>query len=150
MGFKGSLLKPYSSQRLLQIIEDVLKIEIQKKQNSSIKEEERNGIYSLSEVKTFAGEDQQAMNSILTAFISSTTENLQALDLEYLRGNYEKVSNIAHKMLPMIRQLKANYLVPPLETLERGTTEEIRSIDLKDFNKKANRLVTELRLEIKD
>ncbi|GAB2760930.1 hybrid sensor histidine kinase/response regulator [Salinimicrobium soli] len=150
MGFKGSLLKPYSSQRLLQIIEDVLKIEIQKKQNSTIKEDERNGIYSLSEVKTFAGEDQQAMNSILTAFISSTTENLQALDLEYLRGNYEKVSNIAHKMLPMIRQLKANYLVPPLETLERGTTEEIRSIDLKDFNKKANRLVTELRLEIKD
>jgi HPt (histidine-containing phosphotransfer) domain-containing protein len=89
------------------------------------------------------------LNSILTAFISSTTENLQALDLAYLKGNFEKVAAIAHKMLPMIRQLKAQQLVPTLETLEHGQASEMKKVDLKKFNQKAAKLISELQLEIK-
>lgn len=149
-GFSGSLLKPYSSKKLLELIEDVLKIEFEKQTKKKGVNAGSKGNYTLNEIKTFAGEDQQALNAILTAFMESTATNIQVLKMAWANGDSPKVSAVAHKMLPMIRQLRVKGLVVDLEKLEKGKEEEIKKVDVPLLTKKIRSLLNELQLEIKD
>lgn len=150
MGFSGSLLKPYSSNQLLRNIEEVLHVEIQKKQQPSSTPEETAKSYTLSEIKTFSGEDQEALNAILRAFIDSTAVNLEALKLAYQKGDFERVSAIAHKMLPMFRQLEVTSPVEKLKVLEFGSKDEKEKFELEEFSEEVDQLLKQLRKEIKD
>lgn len=118
MGFSGSLLKPYSSGELLSMIERSLHVNFTKKnsENSPTYSDSRN--YTLEEVSLFAGGDKKALDIILTAFIDSSKTNLQALREAQQNGNQERMAAIAHKMLPMFRQLKAGPIVKKLERFE--------------------------------
>jgi len=60
---------------------------------------------------------------------------LEILDLNYAKedGDYEEISNIAHKMLPMFKQLQINHLVPILEKLEDKTVQFQTKEDLVQY-----------------
>ena len=148
-GFKGSLLKPYSSEKLLQMIGEVLRVELQKNRNRKIIPKDPTKKYSLSEIKTFAGEDQEALNAILTAFVQSTKTSLSSLQLAFQKEDYERISALAHKMLPMFRQLGTRQLVSRLEVLEKGKNSEIKKIDFKRLQEEVQELLKELKKEIK-
>lgn len=147
-GFKGSLLKPYSSDKLLKMIGDILRVELQKEERKIIPRDPTKE-FTLSEIKSFAGEDRQALNSILTSFIDSTRNNIEALTEAYKKEEYEKVSSVAHKMLPMFRQLQTQPLISRLEILESGDQEKVKKIDIEFLIKETKRLLEQLRLEIK-
>ena len=149
-GFSGSLLKPYSSQKLLTMIEEILSIGLKKDPPPATETVPTNNLYTLSEIKSFAGEDQEALNAILVAFIESTRANLQALEFAFEKAENEKVSAVAHKMLPMFRQLQAKHLVAHLEILETSPPEEVQKVDLVYFSREVNILLNHLQQEIKD
>ena len=149
-GFSGSLLKPYSSQKLLQIISDLLHLQLQKEPASQPAAMDLNKGYSLSEIKNFAGEDPEAMNAILTAFITSTRSNLEALELASKKGAKKKVSAVAHKMLPMFRQLKVPHLIQKLVILENANGKEKGKVDVQVFVAEVDELLRKLEQEITD
>ena len=149
MGFSGSLMKPYSSKQLIELIEGVLEVELKRKQeeNTDIIEEEKG--YTLSEIRNFAGDDEEALAAILGAFIESTASGMQALELAFKKGDKETVSAIAHKMLPMFRQLRADHLVGLLKKLEDRRTEEISEGKIEFLEKEVQQLLLKLQQEIK-
>lgn len=149
MGFSGSLMKPYSSRQLIELIEGVLEVELKRKQEEkkNIIDEEKS--YTLSEIRNFAGDDDEALAAILGAFIESTGSGMQALELAYKKGDKEKVSAVAHKMLPMFRQLKADHVIGLLKKLEDRRTEELSPGDMEYLKKEIQQLLLSLQQEIK-
>lgn len=147
-GFKASLLKPYSSDRLLEIMGDTLRVKF-KKEKPRLSPADPTKAYTLREIKTFSGNDREALNAILESFIQSNSANSQALETAYEQKDFEKVAAVAHKMLPMFRQLKTRELIPQLEILEKGSREQLESVNIKALNKKINQLLNDLKQEIK-
>ena len=148
-GFSGSLMKPYSSKQLIEIIEGVLEVQLQRQQQeNAVSTSEEKG-YSLTEIKNFAGDDDDALGAILGAFIESTGSGMQTLELAFQKGDKEKVSAIAHKMLPMFRQLQADHLVRLLQRLEDEKLGEISADELQYLKKEVQELLLSLQQEIK-
>ncbi|WP_424492480.1 ATP-binding response regulator [Salinimicrobium sp. GXAS 041] len=149
MGFNGSLLKPYSSSLLLQKIENVLQTEL-KKPSAKLESNISSQNYSFEEVELFAGGDKQALNTILRAFIESTQVNLQALNQAQVKRNKTKIAAIAHKMLPMFRQLKVKNVIGQLEILESSNCEKYGEVNIHELTAQINNLLQEIKEEIKD
>lgn len=147
-GFSGSLLKPYSSQKLLQIMSDLLQLQLHKEPAPQSAAAEIGKGYSLTEIKNFAGEDPEAMDAILTAFIDSTRSNLEALKLASQKHQKKKVSAVAHKMLPMFRQLKVPHLIEKLAILENADGKEKREVKVPVFVAEVDDLLKQLEREI--
>ena len=121
-GFKGSLTKPYRSNELVQLIAKILDLKTiseEKKVPSNPKNEQKES-YDLSEVKTFTQNDEKSLNGILQAFIDSNRENVKRLREFAEKGEISAVSETAHKMLPMFKQLKIESVIPGLEELEQA------------------------------
>ena len=147
MGFSGSLLKPYSSEKLLRLIEEILKVKLQRQPVLAIKKK-INGSYTLAEIKRFSGEDSQALENIINSFISSSRENLAEMQLASQENDCEKVSALAHKMLPLFRQLQTEKIIKKLEILEKGDSEAVKNVDLKQLSEEIEVLLQDLRQEI--
>lgn len=147
-GFTGSLLKPYSSKKLLGLIEKSLNTKLHSplspNQSSTITDKQ----FSLEEIRMFAAGEQEALNSILSIFIDSTLSNLEALQDLFEEEKNEDIQKIAHKMLPMFRQLKANTIVQQLEFLESSNPQNIVKEHLLILRKETLQLVEELQKEI--
>src|SRR5690606_29686147 len=98
--------------------------------------------------RSFAGEDPEAMDAILIAFIDSTRANLKALEAAFQKGEKEKVSAVAHKMLPMFRQLKVPHLIEKLAILENADGKEKRKVKIQVFITEVDELLQQLEKEI--
>lgn len=142
-GFSGSLLKPYSSRELLTMIERSLQVKFDQKGSGSSTNYTEGGNYSLEEVNLFAGGDKKALDIILTAFIDSSRKNLQALREAQHKGDEDRMAAIAHKMLPMFRQLKAKATVKKLERLEDRKI-EIDEVELNNTTQEIEQLLGNL------
>lgn len=149
MGFSGSLLKPYSPQKLLHIIGNLLEIKLPQETASGTVVRDPNKNYTLDEIRSFAGDDPDAMDAILTAFIESTRSNLLALELADQKGEKDKVSAVAHKMLPMFRQLQVPHITEELAALENAEGKEKKEVDIKQLSAEINELLIQLQKEIK-
>jgi len=149
-GFAENLKKPYKPDELIRAINNIGSLE---KTNSTPSQSiitSRSELYSLDQLKEFVGADTEALNSILSVFCQSTKESLKALDAEAIA--VKSINEIAHKMLPMMRQLEASELVVILEKLEKPTLKNVPKeqiqlaiLSLKD---KAKALVDSLNKEI--
>jgi len=136
-GFSGNLLKPYRPQELLQKIGEVLHLELETSVGVSVASNETSNEYSLEEILLFSGNDKEALNSILKVFIDASRANIKEIEIAKKKKNTLKIAQIAHRMLPMYKQLKAKDIVEQLEALEKE--------DNKSFNQKN---INELILEI--
>jgi len=117
-GFSSNILKPYRPNDLLLKIGQILKIELQNELQILTEDSNTNQLYSLSEISQFAGEDPIALNTIINAFIDSTTLNLEEILTEAENDNWERVAQISHRMLPMFKQLHATEIILKLTDLE--------------------------------
>ena len=143
-GFTGNLIKPYKPSELLLKIGEILHLELKKNKTPS-KKLTSNSSYSLDEIALFAGDDQQALNTILNAFINSTVINIEEIKKAEEHKDPEKAGNIAHRMLPMFKQLKTNGIIEKLELLEDQQMEKCNVPELLNEIKK---LLGELQKEI--
>jgi len=122
-GFSGSLLKPYKPQELLQKIGDILNLELETNSGIKIQTEESSEEFSLKEILLFAGDDKDALNTILKVFVDASRKNLVQINKAILNKDKSKITAIAHKMLPMYKQLNTRNIVLQLEQLEKEIPE---------------------------
>jgi len=119
LGFAGNVLKPYRPGELLVKIGEILKVKLENK-NLHARSYASNSVnYSLDEILLFTGADQKALDTILNAFIDSNKINLKEIIYAQKQNDIERVAEIAHRMLPLFKQLKAGKIISKLEQLER-------------------------------
>ncbi|UZH56388.1 hypothetical protein JRG66_05875 [Salinimicrobium tongyeongense] len=133
---------------MLQLISDLLDLQLKSPSPTATSSSQAEKNYTLTEIRNFAGEDPEAMDAILTAFIESTRSNLLLLQTAFQKGQNKKVSAVAHKMLPMFRQLQVPHLVQKLAILENAGGTETESVDVPSLAKEVNELLANLQEEI--
>ncbi|MCM4159526.1 response regulator [Antarcticibacterium flavum] len=148
-GFAGNLLKPYKPTDLLYKIGEILKIELERKAGKTAEANPSITDYSLEEISMFAGDDRVALDTILVAFIDSTRLNLKDIKAAAKIDNWEKIAQIAHRMLPMFKQLKARDIIPKLELLEERKTNAFQNGELQYLIKEIDQFLLLLEQEVK-
>lgn len=147
-GFSGNLLKPYRPQELLQKIGEVLHLELETSSEISVATNKSSNEYSLEEVMLFSGNDKEALNSILRVFIDASRANIKEIASAVKRNNTSKIAQIAHRMLPMYKQLKAKDIVEQLEYLEKDGPESFKQKNINELISEIDALLEKLQIEI--
>lgn len=115
-GFAEVLLKPFSSKSLVSLLGKYLSPTIVPP--TQVQEESRNfGSFNIELVASFV-QDKSGLNDLLITFLNNTRQSLSQLENSANSGDTVKMEAIAHKMLPMFRQLKIHSMLPKLEALE--------------------------------
>ncbi|RKS55175.1 hypothetical protein BC962_0134 [Gillisia mitskevichiae] len=147
-GFSGSLLKPYRPQELLQKIGDVLNLELETNSGIKINSEESSEEFSLEEILLFAGDDKNALNTILKVFVDASRKNIAEINKAITNKNKHKIPAIAHKMLPMYKQLNTRNIVFQLQQLEKEVPEYFEDQKIQGLITDIEALLAKLEREI--
>lgn len=144
-GFTAKLTKPFLPEKLLRLAASTLKLDYPvrdkiKDPNHPILNER---LFDFSSLIKFTQGDDESLNRILSVFMSSTQENVLQLKLRV--RSKPKTSEIAHKMLPMFKQLDIGSIVPLLDQLEKGDLNLTkRKMLVNEIDQKINFLIAEL------
>ncbi|MEL7271629.1 MAG: hypothetical protein AAGL34_18790, partial [Bacteroidota bacterium] len=76
-------------------------------------------LYTLDAIVDFVG-DGEALIHVLITFLQDTKIHMKHLDKSIKNGDLETLKRVAHKMLPMFRQLKVTSCITILEGFEQG------------------------------
>jgi len=121
--FSDVLKKPFSPDELLNSINHVIRrkdIVIRERYSSSGKSAANNFYdYNLDQIRQFTLDDPDSMQRILTSFAESSYENLILFNKYIKDKDRKQLSELAHKMLAMFRQLEAKPIVDLLLKIER-------------------------------
>ena len=134
-GFSAYLNKPYTPEQLYSRVNDLLGCAIETKQPTT-QTSDKNAPYNLDMIMVFADNDKDAANQIIGSFISDCKTNFQLLAQHLESHETEQIAKLAHKMLPMFKQLAINDVIPsllflekmPLDTEENKIRESIEKI----------------------
>ncbi|MBC6997654.1 ATP-binding protein [Cytophaga sp. FL35] len=127
VGFAQVLQKPFTKGELvatLKLMGIVAKDETKEPVSPSPKTilaKEKNStpsLYNLDIIHSFLGRNEDAIFEVLTTFVNDTKTNMALLDQTVSYRDYPQVNQVAHRMLPMFRQLKVAKSVAVLEKLE--------------------------------
>lgn len=88
--------------------------------------------YNIKGIAAFANGDPKTLRKILVSFIQSTSHNLQLFNHYLQIEDFKALSELAHKMLAMFRQLDAEVVIKPLSILERNN---FKKSDLDNWKK---------------
>lgn len=83
------------------------------------RKQDSNQSYTFSQFSAFAGDDPESLHQIIAAFVCSGLKNAGLLRQSIRDQDRESVSELAHKMLPLFRQIQANEIVSILSQLEQ-------------------------------
>ncbi|MEP2280721.1 ATP-binding protein [Maribacter sp.] len=136
-GFTNLLRKPFSKTDLVQKLNDLFNQPTELESYSpSVFVDDKDELFSLNNLKLFLGDDQNAIDEVLFIFRKDTEENLQHLHTAATDNDIEQLNKIAHKMLPMFRQLEIQNAIPILEVFEVLKNDEISHNEvMKKFKK---------------
>lgn len=147
-GFTAYLAKPFTSANLLQLINRLAGTQFQVQNNdtpSSIQQKNtENQGYTLKNILQFADNDPEALQKILQSFITTTQENIVLLEQNVKTTNTEAITRLAHKMLPLFRQLEAKDIVELLEKLEHPEQVQLSQTDLLSSTNEVIKKTTQL------
>lgn len=119
-GFTTALRKPYSPKILLNVIRSVFD-DSEILVNDELEENGQKGTYSLTSLKAFLPNEDQALKEVLLSFITSTKENLQELERSFSENDLGKFKETAHRMYPMFKQIKAEEIATILQDFDLKT-----------------------------
>jgi HPt (histidine-containing phosphotransfer) domain-containing protein len=139
-GFTEMLPKPFSNQELVAVLERIFPnrrnfseeniAEEIFKSNSTTNEK-----FDLSLLKSFLN-TPEALEEVLEVFNTQTEKDLQQIKNSIAEKDINTITEIAHRMLTMFRQLKAKEVIPILEKMEDYTAEIVEPLEMKmDFEK---------------
>jgi signal transduction histidine kinase/DNA-binding response OmpR family regulator len=120
IGFNQVLQKPFSKGELVATLKLLgLSAEQKSPSDSPIhRTNHESDIYNLDIIHSFLGTNEDAIYEVLQTFLRDTKTNMKLLDEGVKIEDYEHINQVAHRMLPMFRQLKVNNCIPILETME--------------------------------
>ena len=145
-GFNKSLLKPYKPAKLQQSIAAIFKLELKEKVNNNL-QHSKNNHYDLQDIYDFSAGDQVAVQTILEAFIESSKSQIELIAISRKNNDEKEVARLAHKMVPMLKQINAKHLARQLERLEQN--EAFTDKEFKQLKAGILNLMEELEQEIK-
>jgi len=143
-GFQNKLLKPYKSKDLKRNISELLDL---KHEETEMPEAVENGKlksenYDLSDIYEFSGHDDDAMQTIMQAFLEGATSSTRELEAAFKEKDSDKMGQLAHRMLPMLRQMKANEVIAVLVKME--ARDEVSPSEFAYFQRKIKELISSL------
>lgn len=126
-GFKGILQKPFTKASFLEILANFFpeKPMVSKKITGPTSSGTVSNLFSLEVISAFLGDNPESISEVLETFVQDTEINMDLLKLSIETKNYNDIPAIAHRMLPMFRQINAHEIVPILERLEQMPGEAI-------------------------
>ena len=127
VGFSQVLQKPFTKGELIATLK-LLGIATQKQEPQEEKveiPEQEPKLYNLDIIHSFLGRNEDAIQDVLGTFLSDTETNMKLLEETVTAKDYQQVNHVAHRMLPMFRQLKVENCVTILERMELGTPENL-------------------------
>lgn len=123
-GFTAYLGKPFSSGQLLALLFRLTGLQGEQGEEPATSHEtqpkKKTEGYTLQHILQFTDHDQTALKAILESFVSTTYEHIRLLEGNLEEGQKEAIVRLAHKMLPMFRQLEAEELIEDLQVLEQA------------------------------
>ena len=119
-GFSGCLHKPFTVSELKEVLAGV-GVAVQLAQ--ALPEEQTVVLLSadapdFSALTAFSGDDAEAARSIVESFVEETRENLRRIREALEKDDVERLSAVAHKMLPLFTLIGAKRVVALLRRLE--------------------------------
>ncbi len=126
-GFQEILQKPFTKTCFLETLSTLFpeKPIVTEKEGIQTSNSTVSTLFNLDVISAFLGDSSESINEILEAFVMDTKTNLELLKLSVETKKHKDVQAIAHRMLPMFRQLKANEIIPILESLEQHHGDKI-------------------------
>ncbi len=128
IGFAEVIKKPFTKQELITVLK-LMGIETKKPEkkkgfsfklenNASEEKVPANDLYSLDFIHSFLGKNEDAIQEVLDTFLMDTKTNMRLLEDTVNNQDYNQINHVAHRMLPMFRQLKVHSAIPILERFE--------------------------------
>lgn len=135
LGFNLYMQKPLNINNMYNVIYKMLRIKPKKNivNNTQNTPSVYKGTYSdLTDLFELLENDKSAIKQIIDSFVTNATADTERLQKAFSEKDFTEVRNIAHKMLPMFRQLKMQKCIDLLIVLERNIQEisesEIKSL----------------------
>lgn len=127
-GFTGYLAKPFTADKMIDILSCYLpKAELRNipKESVPVKEASKSEVqeYTLRNIMQFADNDEELVKQFVASFLQDTDANCEKLSRALDVKDIALCGSVAHKMLPMFRQLEVQSVVPLLEQIERSLHE---------------------------
>ncbi|TAI47899.1 hybrid sensor histidine kinase/response regulator [Flagellimonas allohymeniacidonis] len=147
-GFTEMLVKPFSAEVLLKTLYSVSKGH---RKNVSSKLAYKNTfhsnstLFSLDLISSFL--DGQPLYNVLDVFLENTKKDMYLLEKALHESEISKMESIAHRMLPMFRQLKIIEAVPLLEKMEI-ISKKVAIREIKGDFENLKRIISKLEDEI--
>ena len=122
-GFSAYLGKPFTSSQILEVIERFAGLQQMPECTSAgvagvCPGMEKPG-YTLKNIAQFTDGDPESLKRIMKSFVDSTAGNVGLLRDGLRDRRWDTISGVAHKMLPLFRQLEAVDIIPLLEKMEQ-------------------------------
>lgn len=148
LGFNNKLLKPYKPNDLKRSIAQVLDLKYKEADTAEEipNDKLKSGNYDLSDIYEFSGHDEDAMQTIIQAFLKGADSSMKELEVAYREKDIDKMGKLAHRMLPMLRQMKANEVIAVLVKME--TRDDVGKSEFAYFQTKINELMSGLEADI--
>lgn len=87
-------------------------------QRNSMEDKKPN--YTLEKIMAFADNDAESLRLILNSLVQSSQQNLKLFSQHLQQYDEHALTELAHKMLPLFKQLEALEVVTLLSQLEEG------------------------------
>lgn len=138
IGFNQVLQKPFSKGELVATLKLLgLSAEQKSPSDSPIRRtNHESDIYNLDIIHSFLGTNEDTIYEVLQTFLRDTKTNMKLLDEGVKIEDYEHINQVAHRMLPMFRQLKVNNCIPILETMELVKKGNLNTNELRNLHQK--------------
>lgn len=122
LGFSAVVKKPIDLNLLMEKIHKTLNIEEVKRieKPTPVFVNTNSTAYDFTDIIKLTGNDLSMITPILQTFISTTQQALGDLQTAVKHQNHEQTAQLAHRILPMFRQLHINEPIEALENLERN------------------------------
>ncbi|WP_209401749.1 ATP-binding protein [Pseudozobellia sp. WGM2] len=154
VGFTQVLQKPFSKGELVATLKlmgieaekEVPKVETSEPVDVKI----TSTLYSLDIIHSFLGTNEDAIYDVLQTFLRDTDTNMALLEETVKYKDYKQVNQVAHRMLPMFRQLKVAQSVSILEKMELATSDKIEENTLDQWFYQLKKEVTLLISELEE
>lgn len=134
-GFTASHPKPVVLEELLQLISDILDGN-PVKETSRIEKQEipenEDVLFNLRSLSQFTNNDPESLKAIVMTFVQSALDNCKELQKGALTNDEQLISETAHRMIPMLKQMEVYSIASLLAPLEDRTT-GLDADDLRDY-----------------
>ncbi|MEM6892580.1 MAG: ATP-binding protein [Bacteroidota bacterium] len=118
VGFDNVIYKPFTPEVFFQTVQAWIPISSEQFTKTAFSQNHTKP-YTFDAIIGFVG-DGEALTHVLVTFLQDTEKHMKHLDEGIRNENLETVKKVAHKMLPMFRQLQVTSCISILEGFEQG------------------------------